>query len=405
MLFARLNNSDLEASRIGFGCWAIGGTDWGPVDDNESIRAVRKALDCGINFFDTADVYGNGHSEEILATALAAERKNVIVATKFGGVREKGKPPRHDTSRKHIMNAIDSSLRRLRTDYIDLYQVHVPDPSTPISETVTALMELRDSGKIRYIGLSNMNVDQVAEYMKHGPITTLQPVYSMIERQSEKELFPFCQANGIAVLAYSPLGRGLLTGKYDKETSFPANDVRYNDTAFQGKIFEINLECVERLRGVASDSGRTVTQLAIAWALSNPAVSVALVGAKTPSQVEENATAFDAALSPETLDRIAEILDDTEHEKDAFRKSQIDLLRNVPITETKSEEKGKELLEALIMWILYLHGDHKVGADILLPVYSNIVRIKTKGTVGQEANMEEMRLKLAEIHSNLETNR
>ncbi|MBN1503989.1 MAG: aldo/keto reductase, partial [Candidatus Eisenbacteria bacterium] len=188
MQFVTLGKSELKSSRIGFGCWAIGGTDWGPVDDDESMRAIRRALDLGVNFFDTADVYGDGHSEEILGRALAGERNRVLLATKVGGVRRKGEPPKHDTGYRHIMEAIDLSLGRLGTDHVDLYQVHVPDPTTPVSETMHALTELLRKGKVRYVGLSNMSVKQTTEYMQHGPITTMQPGYSMIERQPEREL-------------------------------------------------------------------------------------------------------------------------------------------------------------------------------------------------------------------------
>jgi aryl-alcohol dehydrogenase-like predicted oxidoreductase len=399
MLFTRLGDSDLEASRIGFGCWAMGGTDWGPVDDNDSINAIAKALDCGINVFDTADVYGDGHSEEILGTALGNERKNVIVATKVGGVKQKGGASRHDTSRKHILGAIEASLRRLKTDYVDLYQIHVPDASTPVSETVSALLQLKKQGKIRYFGLSNVKVEEIKEYMKYGPVTTLQPEYSMIQRQSESELFPFCLENKIAVLAYSPLGRGLLTGKYSRKSSFIPADVRAIDTAFQGKVFEINLDCVERLRPIAADSGRSLTQLAIAWAFSNPAVSVALVGAKTSSQVEENASAYDSPLSSEALAKIEGILEDTEAEKTAFKERQMAKLRGTPITEIKSDEEGKELIESLIIWMLHLHENYSVSAKELGPIFSGAALLKMKGTIGQAASVEELRLKLQEIDS------
>jgi aryl-alcohol dehydrogenase-like predicted oxidoreductase len=403
MLFTRLGDSNLEASRIGFGCWAIGGTDWGVVDDKDSIKAIEKALDCGINFFDTADVYGDGHSEEVLGKALGGERKHVIVATKVGGVKQKGGPSRHDTSCKHILTAIEASLRRLQTDYVDLYQIHVPDPSTPVSETVSALLQLKKQGKIRYFGLSNMKVEDIVEYMKYGPVTTLQPEYNMIQRQSEKELFPFCLEHKISVLAYSPLGRGLLTGKYDRKSSFVPTDVRAIDSAFQGKLFEINLKCVERLRPIAAGSGRTLTQLAIAWALSNPAVSVALVGAKTASQVQENGSAFDSPLSRETLNKITDILDETEHERTTFKESQITRLRTVPITVIESEEEGKGLIDDLIMWMLHLHESFGVDAKELGPMFYEATLLKMKTTIGQAAAVEKLRLKLQEIHSRSET--
>jgi len=400
MQFMTLGKSELKSSRVGFGCWAIGGTDWGPVDDDESIRAIRRAMDLGVNLFDTADVYGDGHSEEILGRALGTERRNVLVATKVGGVRRKGEPPRHDTSRGHIMEAIDLSLKRLDTDHVDLYQVHVPDPSTPISETMHALTELVKKGKVRHIGLSNMNVQQTAEYMQFGPITTMQPGYSMIERQPEKELFPFCLANCISVLAYSPMARGLLTGKYGKGSSFHPGDVRQVDTEFRGRTFEINLKCIERLRPLAE--GRALAQLAVAWALSHPAVSVALVGAKTTAQVEENAAAFDTPLSPEVLSKINAILDETELEKKNYRDSAISFLRQNPITKVETEEKGKALVEDMVLWMLFLHGERNVGSELLQPLFSNAILLKSKGTLGQEPCLEDIRGKLAAIHAETE---
>jgi len=395
MQFVTLGKSELKSSRIGFGCWAIGGTDWGPVDDDESISAIRHALDLGVNFFDTADIYGDGHSEEMLGRALGSERNRVLVATKVGGVREKGQPPRHDTSRDHIIEAIDQSLSRLGTDHVDLYQIHVPDPKTPVPETMHTLTELVKKGKVRYVGLSNMSAKQTAEYMQYGPITTMQPGYSMIERQPEKELFPFCLANNISVLAYSPMARGLLTGKYGKGSSFHPADVRQVDTEFRGKTFEINLKCIERLRPLAD--GRTLGQLAVAWALSHPAVSVALVGAKTAAQVEENAAAYDRPLSAEVLARVNKILDETEAEKKAYRDSAIAFLKANPITKVETEAKGQALVEDIVVWLLHLHGERGVGSAALQPLFSMAIMMKSKGTLGQEQCMEDLRTKLAAI--------
>ncbi len=397
MQFITLGKSDLKSSRIGFGCWAIGGTDWGPVDDDESIRAIRRAMDLGVNFFDTADVYGDGHSEEILGRALVGERHRIIVATKVGGVREKGKPPRHDTSYRHIMEAIDLSLGRLGTDHVDLYQVHVPDKSTPAAETMHALTELVKKGKVRYVGLSNMDAQQTAEYMRHGLIATMQPGYSMVERQPEKDLFPFCQANSISVLAYSPMGRGLLTGKYGKGSSFHPDDVRQVDAEFRGKTFEINLKCIERLRPLAD--GLTLGQLAVAWALSHPAVSVALVGTKTVAQAQENAAAYDRPLTAEVLARINKILDETEAEKRAYRDGVIASLRENAITKVESEEKGRALVEDMVLWMLFLHGERGVGSEKLQPLFATAIMMKSKGTLGQEQCMEDLRAKLSAIHA------
>lgn len=402
MQFTKLGDSDLKASRIGFGCWAIGGTDWGPVEDGESIRAIRRALDLGINFFDTADVYGVGHSEEVLGRALGKERKRVLVATKVGGVKREGEAARHDTSRRHILEAIDQSLARLNTDYVDLYQIHVPDASTPVSETMSTLTELVKKGKVRYVGLSNMGVEQVSEYMKHGTVTTIQPGYSMIERQEEKELFPFCLANNISVLAYSPLGRSLLTGKYNRESRFSPGDVRAVDPEFQGKIFEMNLECVERLRPLAAAAERSLAQLAIAWALSHPAVSVALVGAKNPAQVEENATAFERPLPPEVFSEANRILDETESKKKSYRENTIASLKSESVERIESKDAGRELVDGIILWLMELHGRYGVGADRLGPLFAAALKLRGGSTLGQEKCIEELRQRLADIHEAVE---
>jgi hypothetical protein len=245
-----------------------------------------------------------------------------------------------------------------------------------------------------------MDARLTAEYMQHGPITTTQPGYSMIERQPEKELFPFCLENSISVLAYSPMARGLLTGKYGKGSSFHPGDVRQVDAEFRGKTFDINLKCIERLKPLAD--GRSLGQLAVAWALSHPAVSVALVGAKTVAQVEENSAAYDRPIPAEVLARINTILDETEAEKKAYRENAISSLRSTPITKVESEEKGKALVEDMVLWMLFLHGERSVASETLQPLFSTAILLKARSTLGQEKCMEDLRTKLAAIHEETE---
>lgn len=322
MEYRKLGNTDLNLSVIGFGCWAMGG-GWGQTDDRESIAAVRRALDLGVNFFDTADIYGFGHSEEVLAEALGSRRKDVIVATKGGLAWDEHGCLFRSSGRHHIMNAVESSLRRLKTDYIDLYQIHWPDSHTPFETTMRVLDDLIKSGKVRYVGVSNFTVRQMKECMKIRPIHSLQPPYNMLMRDIEKDLLPFCKKNGIGVVAYGPLAYGLLTGKFTEDTEFPKTDWRSGSLfpdpgdwqrhidLFHGRQFRRNLKIVEKLKKIADKHGKTVGQLAIAWVLSNPSVTSAIVGAKRPSQIEENVGGAGWQISKEELLRIDEILDKT----------------------------------------------------------------------------------------------
>lgn len=298
MEYRKLGNTDLELSAIGFGCWAMGGS-WGKTDDKESIEAVRRAIDKGINFFDTADVYGFGHSERTLAKALGSKRKNVIIATKGGLVWDDHGCLFRSGSRHHLMNALEASLKRLNTDYVDLYQIHWPDTNTPFEITMNVLDEMLKSGKVRYIGVSNFTRKQITECLKFGQVNSLQPPYNMFMRGIEKD-FSFCKRNGIGIVAYGPLAYGLLTGKFNKSSKFPENDWRsgklFPDAGdwqahidlFHGDRFRKYLGIVEKLKKTANRLGKTVSQLSIAWVLSNHAVNSAIVGAKRPSQLEEN---------------------------------------------------------------------------------------------------------------------
>ena len=288
----------------------MGGGWWGAANDDHSIATIRKALDLAINFFDTADVYGQGRSERLLAEALGNQRKEVFIATKVGLRWNNKGQIRNDLSADHILNAVDASLKRLQTEYIDLYQVHWPDPATPVEETMEALMKCLDAGKVRHLGASNLSPEQLAAFREFGPIETLQPPLNLFERQAEVQLLPICHKENIGVLAYGPLCRGLLSGKFRADHVFKES-VRKRDPLFQGGNFRRNVAIVDELKVVAEENDRTVAQLAIAWVLAHSAMSVALCGARQEWQVEESSKAANWVLAEQELKRIDQILVNT----------------------------------------------------------------------------------------------
>ncbi len=309
MEYRRLGKSELEVSVVGIGCWAIGGTvnSWGPVDDNESISAIRQGLDLGITFIDTAPSYGYGHSEEIVGRAIAGRREQVIVATKCGIVwRDPGGRVERNLKPDSIRRECEASLRRLRTDTIDLYQIHWPDTDTPLRETMEMLVALREQGKIRAIGVSNFSCEQMSEARRYGPVDSLQPELSMLEQHVAEELLPYCREYGIGVVTYGSLARGLLTGKFNASSTF--TDLRATDSRFMGDEFLRNLRLIERLRAVAQRLNRTVGQLALRWVIQQPGVTSAIAGVKRASQVVENAGAGEFTISAEEMDEIDTIL-------------------------------------------------------------------------------------------------
>jgi len=301
MEMRKLGSAGPAVSAIGFGAWAMGGRGWGAVDDDETVVAVQRSIELGSTFIDTAEVYGNGHSEELIGRALQGKRDKVFLATKVGGF---------DLSRAHIMEAIDNSLRRLQTDHVDLYQLHWPDDKTPVEESMEAMGDLVKAGKVRYVGVSNFDVPLLERCLSVRHVDSLQPVYSMLDRGIERDILPFCQEHGIGVVVYSPMAKGLLTGKYTPDATFPAGDVRADDPLFQGERFRRNLELVERLRGTAQAHGVTVAQVALNWTLQHPAVTVAIAGAKRPAQVEENVGGQGWQFSADEPRRIQTWLDD-----------------------------------------------------------------------------------------------
>lgn len=307
----KLGYSDLYITTIGLGTWAIGGGDnpygWGPQDDQDSIATIQRAIDLGINWLDTAKGYGHGHSEEIVGQAVKGRRDQVIIATKCGILwKEDGSDIYGWLKKESIKEECESSLKRLGTDYIDLYQIHWPWPDEDIEEGWGAIAELIKEGKVRYGGVSNFSVEQMKRVQQIHPIASLQPPYSMIKRDIEAEILPFCKENNIGVIVYSPMQAGLLTGKMTKERAmnFPADDWRRNNPDFQEPALSINLELVEKLRPIAERHGQPVANLALAWTLRRPEVTGAIAGARRPDQIEETARAGDWKLSEEEIAEI-----------------------------------------------------------------------------------------------------
>ncbi|MFE4367679.1 aldo/keto reductase [Streptomyces sp. NPDC056835] len=301
-----LGATGLQVSRIAFGTWQIGG-QWGTFDEDRAINAIHEARDLGINFFDTAQAYGFGASERLLGKALRGEitgdREGVVIATKGGVLPEGGR----DTSADYLRQGVEQSLRALGVETIDLYQVHWPDPTVPAAETAGVLQALVDEGKIRFAGVSNYDVRQMAEFAAVRPVDTLQPPYHLFRRGIEAEVLPYTIEHNIGVLAYSPLASGLLTGRFDENTTFEESDWRSQSTAFTGGALKRNLAIVRRLAEFAQERGLTVAQLAIAWVLARPGVHVAIVGARSSGNIKASAAAADVELSAEDLSRIDDL--------------------------------------------------------------------------------------------------
>ena len=306
----RLGNTDLNLTRIGLGTWAIGGGNWkfswGPQDDGESIRAIHRALDLGINWIDTAPAYGLGHCEEVVGRALAARKERPIVATKCGRCWDEQRQLFPRIKRESVLAEAEASLRRLRVETIDLYQIHWPQPEEDIEEAWEAVNALIKSGKVRYAGVSNFNRSQLERIQSIAPVSSLQPPYSMLVRGIESEVLPYCGANNIGVIVYSPMQKGLRTGKVTRQwvEQLASDDHRRNDPQFQEPKLSENLALVEQLKTIAARSGKTAAQLAIAWTLRRPEVTAAIVGARRPEQVDELIAAGDWPLSPQDMQDI-----------------------------------------------------------------------------------------------------
>jgi aryl-alcohol dehydrogenase-like predicted oxidoreductase len=283
--FVQIPKTQLKVSRVALGTWAMGGWMWGGTDQREAISTIHAALNEGINLIDTAPVYGFGASEEIVGAALDGVRTRTVISSKTGLEWRDGKIYRN-ASRARIMQEIDDSLRRLRTDYIDIYQVHWPDPLVPMEETAEAMRSLYEQGKIRAIGVSNFSVSQMDRFRQVAPLHVLQPPYNLFERDIEAEILPYCQANGIVTLGYGALCRGLLSGRMRADTIFHGDDLRRVDPKFQPPRFAQYLEAVRQLDQLAQGRfHRRVIQLAVRWMLDK-GISVALWGGRHPDQVQ-----------------------------------------------------------------------------------------------------------------------
>lgn len=310
----QLGNTDLRITPIGYGTWAIGGGGWtfawGPQDDEQSIAAINRALDLGINWIDTAAVYGLGHSEEIVARALKGRSERPYIFTKCSRVWDEHGEITSNLKAQSIRREAENSLRRLQTDVIDLYQVHWPNPDQDIEEGWATMAELKKEGKVRHIGVSNFDVNQMRRAMKIAPIDSLQPPYSLVKPDAGKELLPFCQEQNTGVIVYSPMMSGLLTGLMTREriANLPQDDWRKRDPEFQEPRLSRNLALVEKLNEIGFMHNRTPGEVAIAWTLRNPAVTGAIVGIRRPDQIERIIGAAEFRLTDSELAQIDEFL-------------------------------------------------------------------------------------------------
>ncbi len=308
MEYQRLGQTDLSISRLGFGGLAIGGFHYGKTKDQQSIAAIRRALELGVNFFDTADIYGFGRSERILSEGLGKYRKKSIIATKVG-MRwdKKGEKSYCDLSPKHILEAAESSLYNLRIDNIPLYQIHYPDPKTPVSQTMRALGELKEKKKIQHIGCSNFTPDLINKYQKYGRIESLQAPYNILDQEINKYLFPICRKLNMGIITYSPIAQGLLTGKYNENTKFSNKDRRSQSKYFTKETLGKIMPLLRKMKEIGSHYGKTLTQVAIRWILDSPYVTSAIVGVKTVEEIEEAVGAMNWELSKKERDELTKI--------------------------------------------------------------------------------------------------
>lgn len=316
--FKALNNEKL--SSVGFGCWAIGGT-WNNTEDQKSIETIKKAVELGINFFDVAPIYGMGHSEKILGEALKDyDRSSLFIATKCGLIWDENKVVTKSISRESLYKELNASLERLQTSYIDLYQIHWPFEGMELEEGMATLMEMKEKGLIRYIGLSNFSLKDTKKCMELAEISTLQGLYNMLEPNSEiyhhkqleyrtaNELLPLCKEEGMAFLPYSPLMQGLLTGEFKLENNFDSSDDRSKNPKLNGERFLNYFNCVEELKEIAQEIGKPLSQVAINWLIAQKEVGPVICGAQTPQQIEENVRSTTWELEEKTIKEIEMVL-------------------------------------------------------------------------------------------------
>jgi aryl-alcohol dehydrogenase-like predicted oxidoreductase len=310
----QLGASDLYLTSIGFGAWAIGGGNWqfswGHQEDSDSVNAIHRALDAGVNWIDTAAVYGLGHSEEVVAQALRCSSNQPYLFTKCGMIWDEKR--QITNSLKHIRREVEQSLTRLQVDVVDLYQIHWPKPDEELEEAWGTMADLKKEGKVRHIGASNFSVDQMKRALKIAPITSLQPPYSMINRAAEAEILPFCREHNIGVINYAPMHSGLLTGAMTKERvqKLPQDDFRRNAKQFQEPLLSRNLEVANLLKQIGERHQVAAGVVAIAWTLHNPAVTASIVGGRNAEQVEGILPAATFRLSEEEYNEITQFLAD-----------------------------------------------------------------------------------------------
>ena len=309
----KLGYTDLELTTVGFGAWAIGGPwlyGWGPQDDDESIATLLRAMDEGVNWIDTAAIYGHGRSETVVGRALKQMSPKPLIATKCGLCWDEHNERIPRLKAQSIRAECQDSLKRLDIETIDLYQIHFNQPDEDIEEAWTEMAKLVEEGKVRYIGVSNFTVEQIRRIQSIHPVASLQPPYSMLHREVENELLGYCEQNNIGVVVYSPMQRGLLTGTFDAErvANLPEGDHRKANADFREPQFSATMELVEQLRSIAECNGKTCSQLAISWVLRRPEVTCAIVGARRPDQIVETAQASDWNLSEEDIEQIEQLL-------------------------------------------------------------------------------------------------
>jgi aryl-alcohol dehydrogenase-like predicted oxidoreductase len=309
----QLGYTDLKLTTVGLGTWAMGGPwqfGWGPQDDGQAIAAILTALEEGINWIDTAPVYGCGHSEELVGKALKQIKTKPVIATKCGLLWNEKREKVSCLKSQSIREECHASLKRIGVEVIDLYQMHWGEPDEDIEEAWAEMAKLSHEGKVRYIGVSNFNIGQLERVRKIAPVASLQPPYSMLHREAEDELLGCCAENNIGVVVYSPMQRGLLTGKFSQErlAGLPPDDHRRRMPDFQEPQFSATLQLVDQLRPIANRNGRTLAQLAISWVLRRSEVTAAIVGARKPQQIAETAKAGNWELASEDIEQIEQLL-------------------------------------------------------------------------------------------------
>lgn len=301
MRYRKLKQTNLEVSEIGFGTWPISGHGMGKVDERDSENTIFRAIEMGVNFFDTADMYGFGYAEELVGRFVTSSFKDMIIATKVGLEWDNHGNLRRNLQADYVIRACEDSLKRLKTDKIDLYQLHWPDPDTPIEETMEALRKLVDSGKVRYVGVSNFSVEQIEEASQCMPIVSNQIEYHLLDRTAENTVIPHAYENEVSILPYKVLGRGILTGKFKGISQFEKGDWRSEEDIFQKNQLRQSLERVDQLKPIAASCGCTVSQLVIAWTLRWEHVPSVIIGAKRPDQMEESCLGSGITLGPDHL--------------------------------------------------------------------------------------------------------